>query len=116
MGPGVKGDFSLGCCAVLCLFAQSCRTLCNPMDCSPPGSSVHGILQERILECVPPNPRDLPNPGIEPRSLALQADSLPAELPGKPQSCIGNFNFFFTTTNQFFYHLWNFKIIFEKER
>ena len=29
-------------CAVLCLFAQLCLTLCNPMDCSPPGSSVHG--------------------------------------------------------------------------
>ena len=35
-----------------CLFAQSCPTLCNPMDCSPPGSSVHGILQARILEWV----------------------------------------------------------------
>jgi len=32
--------------------AQSCLTLCNPMDCSPPGSSVHGILQARILEWV----------------------------------------------------------------
>ena len=32
------------------LVAQSCPTLCNPMDCSPPGSSVHGILQARILE------------------------------------------------------------------
>ena len=32
--------------------AQSCLTLCDPMDCSPPGSSVHGILQARILECV----------------------------------------------------------------
>ena len=31
---------------------QSCPTLCDPMDCSPPGSSVHGILQERILEWV----------------------------------------------------------------
>ena len=31
---------------------QSCLTLCNPMDCSPPGSSVHGILQARILEWV----------------------------------------------------------------
>ena len=31
---------------------QSCPTLCNPMDCSPPGSSVHEILQARILECV----------------------------------------------------------------
>ena len=34
------------------LVAQSCLTLCNPMDCSPPGSSVHGILQARILERV----------------------------------------------------------------
>ena len=32
------------------LVAQSCPTLCNPMDCTPPGSSVHGILQERIQE------------------------------------------------------------------
>ena len=34
------------------LAAQSCLTLCNPMDCSPPGSSVYGILQARILEWV----------------------------------------------------------------
>ena len=40
------------CCAVLCLAAQLCLTLCDPMDCSPPGSSVHGIYQARILECV----------------------------------------------------------------
>ena len=39
-------------CAVLCLVTQSCPTLCDPMDCSPPGSSVHGILQERVLEWV----------------------------------------------------------------
>ena len=38
-------------CAVLCLVARSCLTLCNPMDYSPPGSSVHGILA-RILEWV----------------------------------------------------------------
>ena len=36
----------------LCLVSQSCLTLCNPMDCSLPGSSVHGILQARILEWV----------------------------------------------------------------
>ena len=36
----------------LCMHAQSCPTLCNPMECSPPGSSVHGILQARILEWV----------------------------------------------------------------
>ena len=34
------------------LVTQSCPTLCNPMDCSPPGSSIHGILQARILEWV----------------------------------------------------------------
>ena len=38
--------------AVLCLFAQSCPTLFNPIDYSPPGSTVQGILQARILEWV----------------------------------------------------------------
>ena len=38
--------------AVLCLVIQSCLTLCDPMDCSLPGSSVHGILQARILEWI----------------------------------------------------------------
>ena len=36
----------------MCSVAQSCLTLCDPMDCSPPGSSVHGIFQARILEWV----------------------------------------------------------------
>ena len=36
----------------MCAHIQSCPTLCNPMDCSPPGSSVHGIFQPRILEWV----------------------------------------------------------------
>ena len=40
----------LQCCAVLCLVAQSCPALCDPMDCSPPGFSVHGIFQARVLE------------------------------------------------------------------
>ena len=98
--------------------AQSCLTLCDPMDCFK-------ILQARILERVPipfsrgssqprdrtqvshiacgfftswatreaqeylsgkliPSPVDLPDPGIKPGSPALQADSLPTELPGKP--------------------------------
>ena len=66
---------------MLLLVAQSCPTLCEPMDHSPPGSSVHEIFQARILEWLPfPSPGDLPNPGIEPGSLALQADSLPTEL------------------------------------
>ena len=73
--------------AVLCLVAQLCLTLCERMDCSPPGSSVHGDSQERIVEWLPcPPPGDLPNPGIEPRSPALKTDSLPAVLPGKPRN------------------------------
>ena len=54
------------------------------MDCSRPDSSVHEILQVRILGGLPfPSLGDLPNPGIKPRSPALQAVSLPTELPGK---------------------------------
>ena len=50
------------------LVAQVCPTLCNPMHGSPPGSSVHGILQARILEWIAiPFSRDLPNTEIEPR-------------------------------------------------
>ena len=112
---------------------QSCPTLCNPIDGSPPGSPVPGILQARTLEWVAisfsnawkwkvkvkslsrvqlfvtpwtvayqdplsmgfsrqecwnglpfPSPEDLPDPGIEPGSPALQADALPSEPPGKP--------------------------------
>ena len=59
--------------------AQSCLTLCNPMDCSLPGSSIHGIFQARILEWVAiSSPGDLPDPGIKPLSpvaFALQANS-----------------------------------------
>ena len=59
------------------VHAQSCLTFCDPMEWSPPGSSIHGILQARILEWVAtPPPRDLPGPGIKPESPALQADSL----------------------------------------
>ena len=71
---------------LLCLVARSCPTLCNPMDCSPPGSSVHGILQARILEwlpCLPP--WDIPSPGIKSASPALQVGSLSTEPPGKPR-------------------------------
>ena len=114
---------------------QSCPTLRDPMDYSLPGSSVHGILQARILEGVAmpssrgfswpmdwthnldllcvlhwqmvplplvplgkpiyiwsgmpfPSPGDLPNPGIKPKSPALQVDSLPSEPPGKSRRSI----------------------------
>jgi len=70
---------------MLCLVTQLCPTLCDPMDYRRPGSSVHGILQAGILEWVAiPFTRGVFNPGIEPGSPALQTDSLPAELPGKP--------------------------------
>ena len=64
--------------------AQSCLTLCDPMDYtySPwdsPGQNT-GVGSLSLLQ------GNLPNPGIEPRSPALQADSLPTELSGKPQS------------------------------
>ena len=51
-------------CVRACVGAQSCPTLCNSMDYSPPGSSVHGIYQAIILACLPfPSPGDLPDPG-----------------------------------------------------
>ena len=55
------------------------------MDCSLQGSSIHGILQARMLEWVAfPSPGDLPDPGIECGSPAFQAAALPSEPPGKP--------------------------------
>ena len=55
------------------------------MDCSPPGSSVQGILQARILGTFP-SPVDLPDPGIKPESPESQVDSLSSEPPGKPST------------------------------
>ena len=64
--------------------AQLCLTFCDPMDCSLSGSSVHGILRQECWSGLPfPSPGDLPDPGIEPGSSALRADSLPSEPPGK---------------------------------
>ena len=66
------------------LVAQLCLPLCSAMDCNPPGSSVHAILQARILEWIAiATPGDLPDPGVESRFPTLQADSLPSEPPGK---------------------------------
>ena len=58
------------------------------MDCSPPGSSIHGISlgKNTGVGCHFPSPGDLPSPGIKPTSLvspALQVDSLPAEPQGQ---------------------------------
>ena len=70
---------------MLVLVARSCLTLCSSMGHSPPGSSFHGILQARMQEWVAiPSPGDLPNPGIESWSSAVQADSSLSESPVKP--------------------------------
>ena len=61
--------------------AQACPALCDPMDCSPLGSSVHGILQARTLEWVAISFSRGPS---RPRSHALQSDSLPSEPPQEP--------------------------------
>ena len=87
----VKGSVCL--CVYVCVrvrvhaHTQLCPALCNPMDCSPPGSSVHGIFQARILEWVAISfSGDVPDLGIEPGSPTLQAEALPSELPGKPRT------------------------------
>ena len=77
-------------CARTLQVAQSSLSLCDPMDCSPapPGSSIHGISQARILEWLPsPTPGDRPDPGIEPLSLpplGLEVESLPLPHLGSP--------------------------------
>ena len=61
-------------CLLVHVCVQPHLTLCNPMDCSPQSSSVHGIFQARILEWSPfPTPGDLPHPGIESTSLMSPA-------------------------------------------
>ena len=90
--------------AVCVLVVQSCPTLCDPIDYSLPGSSVHEISRQEYWSGLPfPSPGDLPDPGIKPGSLALQADCLPSKsrflsfntnqpwlyiypLPGEPPS------------------------------
>ena len=68
MQPFQIGLFHV-CVCVFCLATQVFLTLCDPTDCSPPGSSVHGILQQEYCSGLPfPSPGDLSDPGMEPRS------------------------------------------------
>ena len=77
---------------MLCLVAQSCPTLCNPMDCNVPGSSVHGdspgknigVGCHALLQGIFPTQGS--NPGLKPRSPALQVDSLQSKPPKKPKN------------------------------
>ena len=74
------------CVPVQAQLIQICPTLCDPMDCSLLGSSVHEILQARILEnLVMSLCAYLPNPGIEPKSPSLLGDSLTTEISVKPK-------------------------------
>ena len=70
------------------MCSQSCTTLCDPVNYSLPGSSVHVIFQARIWSWLPfPTPRDLPNAGVEPVSLespALAGRFFTTAPPGKP--------------------------------
>ena len=86
--------------------SQSRLTLSDPMDCSLPDSAAHGIFQARVLEWGAmlineywkkpiPSLGDLPDPGIKQGSPVLQADSLPAELPGKPPDRVSYLSIFF---------------------
>jgi len=72
----------------MCLVAQWCSTLCNPMDCSPPGSSVLGDSPSKNtrVDCHAFLQGIFPPRGIEPKSPALQADSLLTEPPRKPKN------------------------------
>ena len=77
-------DCELHFVAVAAKSFQSCPTLCDPTDCSPPGSMTMGFPRQEYWSGLPfPSPWDLPDPGIQPGSPALQADSLPSEPPGK---------------------------------
>ena len=70
--------------------AQSCLTLCDPMDCiAHQAPQFMEFSRQEYWSGLPfPSPGDLPNPGVEPRSPALQAGALPFEPPGKPTDSI----------------------------
>ena len=74
-------------CAVLCLVTQFCLTFCNPMSCSPPGSSVHGDSpgQNTGLGCHPLGEGIFPTQGSNPGLLHCR-QTLPSEPPGKPKN------------------------------
>ena len=78
---------------LLCSVAQSCQTLCNPMDWNPPGSSVLGDSpgKNARVDCHVLLQGNLPKPGLKPRSSAPQADSLLTEPRGKSIPKFQNF-------------------------
>ena len=85
---GGPSDVCVCVCVCVCVLAaqfssdrsvaQSCLTLCDPMDCSPQGSSAHGILQARILEWVA-----IPFSGVRSMSFTKRAKASPQRLLNK---------------------------------
>ena len=69
----------------MCSVAQSCLTLCTPMDCSLPASSAHGLLQARILEwaAMPSSSGGSPQPRDQTWAFCLAGGFLTPEPPGK---------------------------------
>ena len=87
LGPSVDfhaQQWNIVACMYACSITQLCLTLCNPMDCSPPGSSIHGILKTILERVTIPFSRVSSQPGDRTGSPTVQVDSLPFELPGKP--------------------------------
>ena len=77
----------------MCSVTQSCPALCNPMDCSPPGSAVEFSMQEYWSGLPCPSPGELPDPGIKPMSPAspaLQVNSLPLNQQGSLKTLLKN--------------------------
>ena len=95
---------SSGTCCVRAKSLQRCLTLCDLMDCSPPGSSVHGILQARVLDGVGSHAvlqGSFLTQGLNPCLLCLlhwQAGSSPLEPPGKPINLLVRTQFCFVST------------------
>ena len=76
-------------CVYVCVCcAQSCLTLCYPVNCSRSASFVRGFSRQGNWSGVPPTPGNLPNPGFKLRSPGLQADSLLSKPPGKSLSSV----------------------------
>ena len=73
------------CVCCVCLVVQACPTLCDPMDVAHQAPLSMGFPRQEYWSGSPlPSPGDLPDLGIELGSLALQVNSLPDDLPGKP--------------------------------
>ena len=87
------------------LVTLSFLTLCDSINCFPPGSSVHGICQAEYWNGQPfLSPRALPDTGIKPESPTLQADSLPSEPPRKSQYYLGTTTTKKNPTNIYYHH------------